>query len=142
MAQGVPGVLLTATAIEVVLMSLKAKRQLLRLAVHSVALAVLLIGMVLSTLGQSQGVKAMLLVLLLGYGVTMRINPIPSILEQRLIPEIDCDVCGEVIDMMGHWQCGCGFVSWEPRHGLSTCPNCRKEYEWLQCPRCERSLRT
>ena len=142
MAQGVPGVLPTDTDAEAVLMSLKAKRQLLRLAVHSTVLAVLSIGILMSTLGQSQGVSATRLVLLLGYAVTMRINPIPRILEQRLIPEIGCDACGEMIDMMGHWQCGCGFVSWELRHALSTCPNCRKEYEWLQCPRCDRSLRT
>lgn len=123
-------------------MSLKAKRQLLRLVLHSVVLAILLVGIALGILSQSLGPAATLLFLTLGYAATMRINPVPRILEQRLIPEIGCDSCGEVIDMMGHWQCGCGFVSWELRHALSTCPNCRKEYEWLSCPRCERSLRT
>ena len=140
-ALGVRGVPLTATGAEVVPMSLKAKRQLVRLAVHSVVLAVLLIGIVLSTLSQSQDTTGTLLILFLGYAVTVRINPIPRILEQKLISEIGCDVCGEMIDMMGNWQCGCGFVSWELRHALSTCPNCKKEYEWLQCPRCDQSLK-
>ncbi len=141
-ARDVRGDLPTGTSVKVVFVSLKIKRQLLRLAVHSIVLAVLLIGMVLSSLSESQGAAAALFFLFLGYVVTLRINPIPRLLEQSLVREIGCDVCSEVIDMMGHWQCGCGFVSWELRHALSTCPNCKKEYEWLQCPRCERSLRT
>ena len=111
-ARDVRGDLPTGTGVEEVFVSLKIKRQLLRLAVHSIVLTVLLIGMVLSTLGESQGAAATLSFLFLGYAVTLRNNPIPRLLEQSLVHEISCDVCGEVIDMMGHWECGCGFVSW------------------------------
>jgi hypothetical protein len=80
--------------------------------------------------------------LLISYLATLKINPLPRIVERRVLRAAECDYCGEWIDMFGIWSCGCGYISWQPRHGLSRCPGCGKEYVWLQCPRCESSIET
>jgi len=121
-------------------MGLKTKRLLIHISCHSVALA-LFATFILASIAvedeQAAGVSAMLF---LGYAVTLRINPLPRIVERKLLKEAQCPACGEVIDLVSTWSCGCGFLTWEPRHAFSPCPHCKKVFTWLVCPRCEGSI--
>ncbi|MCI0438177.1 MAG: hypothetical protein L0177_03495 [Chloroflexi bacterium] len=123
-------------------MSLRIKRQLLRVALHGGALAALLLGALAGALAESQEASGIFALLFLAYLATLRVNPLPRLLERKLIQQVECDYCGEVMNMVGVWSCGCGFVTWQPRHGLSACPDCGKVYARLQCPRCDASIKT
>jgi hypothetical protein len=123
-------------------MSLRAKRLLLRLAVHSAVLGLAFFGMMLGVLAESGSLAGFFALAFLGYAVTLRVNPLPRLLERGLFQEMGCSSCGQAIYLVNTWTCGCGFITWEPRHGLSNCPHCKKEYAWLQCPRCEAGIRT
>lgn len=114
----------------------------MRLAFHSIVLASLLIGVLAGALTDNNSVSGLLVLLILGYLVVLRANPLPRLIEKEIIQEIECSACGEAIDLVGNWSCSCGFVTWEPRHALSPCRQCKTAFEWVQCPRCEQSLRT
>ena len=124
------------------MMSLRSRRFVLRLGLHSVVLVVLLIGAVIGTVSESQGASVLFGLLLLAYLVTLRANPLPRLLETRLFQDAECSACGQTIDLVGTWSCGCGLVTWEPRHALSPCRQCKTAFEFVQCPRCEQSLKT
>lgn len=123
-------------------MSLKAKRVSLRLGFHSTVLVLLFIIMLTGTLAENPSVAGFFAILFVGYLVTLRVNPLPRLLEKRILQELECSACGETMDLLGSWSCGCGFTTWELRHALSPCPVCQREFEWLQCPRCENGIQT
>ena len=123
-------------------MSLRAKRLLLRVGFHSAVLGILLIFMLVGSLAESPSTSGFFGILLLGYLVTLKVNPLPRLLERKLFQEIECATCGEAIDLVSSWNCGCGFITWQPRHALLPCPVCKKEFEWLQCPRYENGIQT
>ena len=123
-------------------MTLRMRRFLLRLGIHSVFIMLLLIGILASTLSENASNAGFFVILLAIYLATLRVNPVPKLLEQRMIQDVECPHCGEGIELVGVWSCGCGFVTWEPRHGLSSCPDCKKVYDRLQCPRCDASIKT
>ena len=58
-------------------------------------------------------------------------------LRISMVKDIECSSCGEVIDPMGYWRCGCGFTAPYERHALLPCPQCRRIFSWIQCPFCE-----
>jgi len=121
-------------------MSLKGQRLRIRLLVHGGVISVLVTVFLIGSLVRDEATSAFFGFLIILYALTMRINPIPRILERKQINKAECSFCGEVIDLLGNWTCGCGYVTWEPRHALSACPNCKKEFEWIECPRCEGSI--
>ena len=123
-------------------MSLKTKRLYLRLGLHSTALAFLLIIILLGALVGKGSTSGFFAFLFIGYLLTLRVNPLPRLLEVRCIQEHQCSTCGENIDLVGGWSCGCGFTTWEPRHALAPCPVCKKEFDWLQCPSCDNGILT
>lgn len=123
-------------------MNLRVKRLLLRLVVHSLVLGLAFSGMMLGVLAESGPLAGFFALAFLGYLAILRVNPLPKLLERSIFQELECSSCGQAIDLVNNWTCGCGFVTWEPRHGLSNCPHCRKEYAWLQCPRCEAGIQT
>jgi hypothetical protein len=95
-------------------------------------------------LGQP-GIAGFFGLLFLVYLVTLRVNPLPRWVEQKVIREAQCPACSEIIDLVNNvWACGCGFQSWEPRHALSICPGpgCGRTFRWLVCPNCEGSIPT
>lgn len=71
--------------------------------------------------------------------LTWRIVPIGRYLVERLVSTALCPLCGEGIDLVSFWRCGCGFTSPRPRHVLSLCPECRKGFQYLVCPICQMS---
>ena len=97
------------------------------------------LGILLGQLFASPGAAGFFALALLGYLVTMRVNPLAGLLERSLFQEVECFSCGQLTDLINNWACGCGFQTWEPRHGLSPCVHCHKVYDWLQCPNCEAS---
>ena len=121
-------------------MSLKAKRLLIRVSCHSVALTLLAVPILVSMVTEDESAAGFFAMLLLGYAVTLRVNPIPRIVERKVMREAQCPACGEVIDLVSTWSCGCGFLTWETRHAFLPCLNCKKVFTWLVCPRCEGSI--
>lgn len=94
----------------------------------------------ISSLGDNASSAGFFAILLAVYLATLRVNPLPRLLERSVLRETRCPYCGEVIELVSAWSCG--FVAWEPRHGLSACPGCKKVYDRLQCPRCDASIKT
>lgn len=123
-------------------MSLKRKRLLLRVGFHSGVLTFLFILMLVGTSTESSGTAALFSLMLIGYLVTLRVNPLPRLLERKLFLDIECSACGQNIELVSSWTCGCGFITWEPRHALAPCSVCKKEFQWLQCPSCENGIQT
>ena len=123
-------------------MSLKTKRLYLRLGLHSAVLIFLLVIMLIGALVNNGSTSGFFGFLFISYLITVRVNPLPKLLEVRYIQEHQCSACGENVDLMGGWSCGCGFTTWEPRHALAPCPVCKKEFEWLQCPSCDNGIQT
>jgi len=123
-------------------MSLKTKRLLIRFIVHLPIIGLLMIALLISNNTSNTSSIAFLGLIVLLYLATLRINPLPGIIERRKIQEVHCWACGEIIKLVDTWACSCNFVTWEPRHAFSPCPNpdCKKTYAWLVCPRCERSI--
>lgn len=74
------------------------------------------------------------------YSLTWRLNPLPRLVQGWAIRQTKCLACGEIIELVDTWQCGCGFTSWQPRHVCSPCPHCRKVFRWLVCPNCQASI--
>ena len=120
-------------------MNLRMKRLLIRVVCH---LPILIILGVLPFIFKPSGMKMNdgLMILLLIYIATLRINPLPTVIERKILRIAECPGCGEVIDLVNTWNCGCGFLVWIPRHAFSSCPHCRKVFSWLVCPRCEASI--
>lgn len=123
-------------------MTLRGKRVLLRLVVHGTVTVVALLGILLGQLSASPDTIGLFGLALLGYLVTLRINPLPGLVERNLYQEVECSSCGQVVELVNNWTCGCGFQTWQPRHGLAPCLHCHKVYDWLQCPHCDAGILT
>jgi hypothetical protein len=121
-------------------MSLRARRILLRVGVHSAVLAPLLLFSIISGLAGDDGMAAFFAIGFVLYVVTLRVNPLPNFLELKLFQEAECSFCGQRFELTGTWSCRCGFVTWEPRYALFPCPHCKGVFEWLDCPRCGASI--
>jgi len=100
------------------------------------------LGMLWGQLSASPGAGGFFTLALVGYLVTLRINPLPHLVERSLFQEVECFSCGQVTDLVNNWACPCGYYTWQPRHGLSPCAHCRKVHAWLQCPHCEAGILT
>lgn len=123
-------------------LNLKAKRLLVRLGCHGIALCLCYLAMLVDQAMKQPLAAGFFALLLLGWLATLRVNPLPRAVEQRLIKAAQCPACAEIIDLENLWSCGCGFQTWETRHAFSLCPNpsCKKVFSWLVCPTCEASI--
>ena len=120
-------------------MNLRTKRLLVRVVCHLPVLTILgTFTFISNTSGME--ISGGLTMLLLLYIATLRVNPLPIVIERKILRIAECPGCGEVIDLVNTWNCGCGFLVWIPRHAFSACPHCRKAFSWLVCPRCEASI--
>ena len=120
-------------------MNLRTKRLLVRVACHlPVLIAVGIFALIYNLSGRE--ISGGLIIFLLLYVATLRVNPLPRVIERKMLRIAECPGCGEVIDLVNTWNCGCGFLVWIPRHAFSSCPHCRKVFSWLVCPRCEASI--
>ncbi|MCI0439177.1 MAG: hypothetical protein L0177_08615 [Chloroflexi bacterium] len=123
-------------------MSLRAKRIILRIAFHSGVMLFVFIGVIAGALADNAGTSGFFALALVAYLATMRVNPLPKLLERKLLQVAECSACGEAVALVGTWSCRCGFSTWEPRHALSPCPVCKRDFEWVHCPRCDSGIRT
>ncbi len=121
-------------------MDLKTRRILIRLKIHAPVLTFLAAAAFVGMAAGSLSAAGPFALLFFIYGVTIPINPLPRIWEERTIQDAECPACGQGIDLVNTWSCGCGFVTWVPRHAFSPCPNCGKVFAWLVCPQCETSI--
>ena len=62
-------------------------------------------------------------------------------MRMALVREVECQCCGEVVDLVGYWRCGCGFAAPRERHVLEPCDKCGKVFSWIQCPCCGMSIK-
>jgi hypothetical protein len=121
-------------------MTVRNKRFLIRLALHSSVLTLLLIFvLILSAIGAMSTASFFSLFFLI-YLLTLRLNPIPGLIEVKMIQEAVCADCGEVTQLVAVWSCGCGYLTWRPRSALSPCRYCGKTYEFVVCNRCEATI--
>ena len=121
-------------------MSLRLRRRLLRGVCHASILLLLTLAMSWAqAVGDDGGMRAWAGLSLL-WLLTFRINPLPGIVSVWLFRQTTCGECGEAMDLVNYWRCGCGYVTWQPRHAFSPCPHCRKVFRWLVCPRCGASI--
>lgn len=123
-------------------MTLRSRRVLLRVALHGGVIGVLFIGALIGALAGSGATSGFFSIVLLVYLATLRVNPLPRLLERHLLRKVECPACGQMIDLVSTWSCGCGFDTWKPRHALAPCTNCGKQFAWLQCPSCQNGMRT
>ena len=121
-------------------MSLRTRRQLLGLAGSAVVFSICVVGMYLGGRSGDDDLAGISALVLLSFVIVQRLSPYPWRMQSWLIHEARCAECGQVIDLVDFWQCGCGFVTWHPRHVFSPCPHCRKVFRWIICPSCEASI--
>lgn len=123
------------------MVELRSRRLLLRVVLHG-AISLTLLGVVLVAVTlEAPGLAGLVSLALLVYLATLRVNPLPRLVERSLLQREVCSACGAVFDLMGTWACGCGFVSWHPRHVLSPCPNCGRTFSFVECPNCAGGIR-
>lgn len=121
-------------------MSVRGKRRLIVFCYHA---GIAIFCIVLAKSGEIVGSALMPRIagaILLGDILTFRLIPLSRHLEELLIPEAVCYSCGTVIDLVGSFRCGCGFLSHKERHVFSPCPMCGKVFLFLTCPSCETSI--
>ena len=124
-------------------MDLKTRRILIRLKIHAPVLSFLAAAAFAGMAAGSLSVAGPFALLFFIYGLTMPKNPLPRIWEERTIQDAKCSACGlEGINLTDTWSCSCGFVTYEPRHVFSPCPNpnCRKVCSWIVCSQCGASI--
>ena len=80
---------------------------------HALALLLLYIALLATAAVGQSSTAGFFGLLLVGYLLTFRVNPLPKKVEVSAIKEAECPTCGETIDFDNMWNCGCGFVKWE-----------------------------
>lgn len=121
-------------------MSLRTRRQLLGGACVCLMISIGGVGM---WLGEWLGVEELIVVsglAVLAYIVALRLSRFPWRVQSWIIRDTRCLECGQRIDLVDNWRCGCGYVTWRPRHLFSPCPHCRKVFRWLICTRCQATI--
>jgi hypothetical protein len=122
------------------LWGIKTRRQLISL-IYNLAIWVFsLLGMKAGAVLGSQGIIKLSAALLGFHLFTFRLLPISLWVQQQLIREALCPSCGQAIELIGQYRCGCGYMSPMERHVFSPCPLCGKCFRWLTCPACETSI--
>ena len=121
-------------------LSIRQKRFLIALCFHSVVIGICLLGAKTGTLFHWPILYQVSAIILLLHLITFKIIPFSRYLQERLITEAVCPGCGEIVELIGLYKCGCGFVPAIERHAFSPCPFCRKYYQWAVCPACETSI--
>ena len=121
-------------------MGIRAKRRLIVYCYH----AGIIVGSIgLIKLGAVIGNNLMpkiAVAIVIGDALTFRLLPLSRHLCEWLMPEAVCYSCGTVIELVGIFRCGCGFISHKERHVFSPCSMCGKYFSWLSCPICETSI--
>lgn len=120
--------------------SIRRKRRLIALCYHFGVVAIVVVVAKIGMVADNTLLINMAAVVLLSHLFTFRIIPVSRWIQKRLISEAICLSCGAVIDLVGLYRCGCGFLSHKERHVFSPCPMCGKTFSWINCPECETSI--
>ena len=83
-------------------MGVRGRRLLVRVAFHSLALAAIVLCFWASRGGEDAAQAAFFAFLCFAYLFTMRINPLPGLIERAVMREASCPHCGEKMKI---WQC-------------------------------------
>lgn len=112
--------------------NVKTRRQMISFLYHLAVWTV-------SLLGISAGINLMFY-LLAFHLLTFRVIPIVRLIQEALIPEAVCFACGQEVELVNQYRCGCGYISPMERHIFSPCPMCGQSFLWVICPACETSI--
>jgi len=59
---------------------------------------------------------------------------------KQLVPDhLVCRFCGNPIDLLGSWKCGCGHK--RPGNYFGRCPQCMSHPEFIDCSSCGFTMR-
>lgn len=115
-------------------MGLRTKRACIRLVFHALVMGTLLLAIGLGSLIGHGALAHWSMLFLLIYGLTVRRNPLPGLIERAAIKEHRCNWCQNKVPLKAPWQCSnCRFLPRE-RHAFSVCPGCKKSWEYIECP--------
>ena len=89
-------------------MSVRTRRRLLALAHAGLIAVIAYTTMAIAVVCDDPDVLGWLGMALLAYLLTLRWNPLPRWALQRLIREARCPECGQGVDLVNLWHCGCG----------------------------------
>jgi|GEM_PF-1745258 len=120
--------------------SLKAKRRQITFLYHAAIVVVCLGGFITGSVLSNRDMSLFFAFILLVHILTFRLNPLEQFLQEQMIRRAECPACGHMVYLVTLWRCRCGFVMHRPRHAFSPCPNCKKVFQWVDCPYCETSV--
>jgi len=72
--------------------------------------------------------------------LTFKIFPVVRFIQKALITATHCPNCQKQVPLTNRWQCTCGFAPYTPRHIFLPCPNCGRDFNFINCPRCDTGI--
>lgn len=105
---------------------------------HLGIITISLAGMTIGVFLNSPGLVGVSVILLMLHLLTFRIIPVSRWIQESLIREATCTICGAEVELVNLYKCGCGYTHvW---HAFSPCPMCRASFQFVICPECESSI--
>lgn len=120
--------------------NVKNRRQIISFLYHLALLAVSLLGIRVGSALGNQSLLNLSACLLAFHLLTFRVIPISRWIQERLISEAVCFACGQEVELVSQYRCGCGYIAPRERHVFSPCPMCGQRFLWIICPACETSI--
>ena len=62
-------------------------------------------------------------------------------LQKIFIPTATCPHCHSEISLVGLWDCSCGYNDPKERHAFDRCSSCHGTPPFINCPKCDSSIR-
>ncbi|MHB8174775.1 MAG: hypothetical protein ACYDFU_10005 [Nitrospirota bacterium] len=119
-------------------MSIKGKRMMIAFCYHLGIISISLVGVKIGAFLDSPGLVGVSVVLLALHLLTFRVIPVSRWIQESLIREATCTICGAQVEIVNLYKCGCGYT--QARHAFSPCPMCGTSFQWVICPECESSI--
>jgi hypothetical protein len=120
-------------------LSIRGKRRLIAFVYHITIIGFSLGLAALSAVTEVHVLTRISVFILLADLLTFRLIPIVQWIQEALISEATCTICGAEVRLENLYQCpSCGYL--QVRHAFSPCPMCQKEVQWVICPECDSSI--
>lgn len=65
--------------------------------------------------------------------LSFRLIPVVKFIQSWLILTAKCSHCQNIINLKGHWQCSCGYISQISRHVFLPCLQCGNIFTFITC---------
>jgi len=120
--------------------NVRTRRQMISFLYHLAVLTSCFLGIEVGSALGNQSLLNLSVCLMVFHMLTLRVIPISRWIQERLISEAVCFACGQEVELVSQYRCGCGYISPKERHVFSPCPMCGKCFLWIVCPACETSI--